>query len=438
MHFGNSVGPFFKNKVMLTLKTLRDNPQMVVAKLAKKNFDASAIVAEIIELDTLRRSLQTESDALKSSQNQIAARIGMLMRQGLKDEAEQAKAEVAGIKEKYNDMIARLDQAEKEMNAKIVLLPNLPCDLVPEGKGAEDNLVVKMGGPEVNLPEGALPHWELAKKYDIIDFDLGVKITGAGFPVYKGKGAKLQRALINFFLDCNSAAGYQETEPPVVVNAASGFGTGQLPDKEAQMYYCGLDDFYLVPTAEVPLTNIYRDVILQSAELPQKITAYTPCFRREAGSYGKDVRGLNRLHQFDKVEIVRIERPEDSYAALDEMVAHVEGIVNKLGLKYRILRLCGGDMSFTSAITYDFELWSAAQGRWLEISSVSNFDSFQANRLHLRYKDEAGKTNLCHTLNGSSLALPRVVAALLEDNQTEKGIVIPEVLRPYTGFDIID
>ncbi len=423
---------------MLTLKTLRDNPQMVVAKLAKKNFDASAIVAEIIELDTLRRSLQTESDALKSSQNQIAARIGMLMRQGLKDEAEQAKAEVAGIKEKYNDMIARLDQAEKEMNAKIVLLPNLPCDLVPEGKGAEDNLVVKMGGPEVNLPEGALPHWELAKKYDIIDFDLGVKITGAGFPVYKGKGAKLQRALINFFLDCNSAAGYQETEPPVVVNAASGFGTGQLPDKEAQMYYCGLDDFYLVPTAEVPLTNIYRDVILQSAELPQKITAYTPCFRREAGSYGKDVRGLNRLHQFDKVEIVRIERPEDSYAALDEMVAHVEGIVNKLGLKYRILRLCGGDMSFTSAITYDFELWSAAQGRWLEISSVSNFDSFQANRLHLRYKDEAGKTNLCHTLNGSSLALPRVVAALLEDNQTEKGIVIPEVLRPYTGFDIID
>ncbi|MBO4844128.1 MAG: serine--tRNA ligase [Bacteroidales bacterium] len=423
---------------MLTLKTLRDNPEMVVAKLAKKNFDAKAIVAEILDLDTLRRSLQTESDALKSTQNQIAARIGMLMRQGQKEEAEKAKAEVAGMKEKYNDMIARLDQAEKEMNAKIVLLPNLPCDLVPEGKGAEDNLVVKMGGPEVNLPENALPHWELAKKYDIIDFDLGVKITGAGFPVYKGKGAKLQRALINFFLDCNSAAGYQETEPPVVVNAASGFGTGQLPDKEAQMYYCGLDDFYLVPTAEVPLTNIYRDVILQNSELPQKITAYTPCFRREAGSYGKDVRGLNRLHQFDKVEIVRIERPEDSYAALDQMVAHVEGIVNKLGLKYRILRLCGGDMSFTSAITYDFELWSAAQGRWLEISSVSNFDSFQANRLHLRYKDEAGKTALCHTLNGSSLALPRVVAALLEDNQTENGIVIPEVLRPYTGFDIID
>ena len=423
---------------MLTLKTLRDNPEMVVAKLAKKNFDAKAIVAEILDLDTLRRSLQTESDALKSAQNQMASRIGMFMKQGQKEEAEKAKAEVAGMKEKYNDMIARLDQAEKDMNAKIVLLPNLPCDLVPEGKGAEDNLVVKMGGPEVNLPENALPHWELAKKYDIIDFDLGVKITGAGFPVYKGKGAKLQRALINFFLDCNTAAGYQETEPPVVVNAASGFGTGQLPDKEAQMYYCGLDDFYLVPTAEVPLTNIYRDEILQNTDLPQKITAYTPCFRREAGSYGKDVRGLNRLHQFDKVEIVRIERPEDSYAALDQMVAHVEGIVNKLGLKYRILRLCGGDMSFTSAITYDFELWSAAQQRWLEISSVSNFESYQANRLHLRYRDESGKAALCHTLNGSSLALPRVVAALLEDNQTENGIVIPEVLRPYTGFDIID
>ena len=423
---------------MLTLKTLRDNPEMVVAKLAKKNFDAKAIVAEILDLDTLRRSLQTESDALKSAQNQMASRIGMFMKQGQKEEAEKAKAEVAGMKEKYNEMIARLDQAEKDMNAKIVLLPNLPCDLVPEGKGAEDNLVVKMGGPEVNLPENALPHWELAKKYDIIDFDLGVKITGAGFPVYKGKGAKLQRALINFFLDCNTAAGYQETEPPVVVNAASGFGTGQLPDKEAQMYYCGLDDFYLVPTAEVPLTNIYRDEILQNADLPQKITAYTPCFRREAGSYGKDVRGLNRLHQFDKVEIVRIERPEDSYAALDQMVAHVEGIVNKLGLKYRILRLCGGDMSFTSAITYDFELWSAAQQRWLEISSVSNFESYQANRLHLRYRDESGKSALCHTLNGSSLALPRVVAALLEDNQTENGIVIPEVLRPYTGFDVID
>lgn len=295
-----------------------------------------------------------------------------------------------------------------------------------------------MGGPEVKLPENALPHWELAKKYDIIDFDLGVKVTGAGFPVYKGKGARLQRALINFFLDKNTAAGYTEVEPPVLVNAASGFGTGQLPDKEGQMYYAGLDDFYLVPTAEVPVTNLFRDVILGNDEFPQKMTAYTPCFRREAGSYGKDVRGLNRLHQFDKVEIVRIEKPEDSYAALEDMVAHVEGLVNALGLKYRILRLCGGDLSFTSAITYDFELWSAAQGRWLEISSVSNFENYQANRLHLRYKDEKGKTQLCHTLNGSSLALPRVVAALLEDNQKEGRIEIPEVLRPYTGFDYID
>ena len=314
----------------------------------------------------------------------------------------------------------------------------MPCDLVPEGNGAEDNLVVKMGGNDPVLPEGALPHWELAKKYDIIDFDLGVKITGAGFPVYKGKGARLQRALINYFLDRNTAAGYTEVEPPVMVNAASGFGTGQLPDKEGQMYHATVDNFYMVPTAEVPVTNIFRDVILQNNQFPQKLTAYTPCFRREAGSYGKDVRGLNRLHQFDKVEIVRVERPEDSYAALDEMVAHVEGLVNELGLRYRILRLCGGDLSFTSAITYDFELWSAAQGRWLEISSVSNFESFQANRLHLRYKDENGKTQLCHTLNGSSLALPRVVAALLEDNQKDGYIEIPEVLRPYTGFDRID
>ena len=423
---------------MLTLKTLRDDPEMVIRKLAKKHFDAREIVMDVIAMDDRRKAIQQESDALLGQQKKAAAAIGQLMKEGKKAEADAAKAEVAALKARSQELLAEADANAAALQDKLVLLPNLPYDLVPEGAGAEDNLVVKMGGPEPNLPENALPHWELAKKYDIIDFDLGVKITGAGFPVYKGKGAKLQRALINFFLDCNSAAGYQETEPPVVVNAASGFGTGQLPDKEAQMYYCGLDDFYLVPTAEVPLTNIYRDVILQNADLPQKITAYTPCFRREAGSYGKDVRGLNRLHQFDKVEIVRIERPEDSYAALDEMVAHVEGIVNKLGLKYRILRLCGGDMSFTSAITYDFELWSAAQGRWLEISSVSNFDSLQANRLHLRYKDEAGKTNLCHTLNGSSLALPRVVAALLEDNQTEKGIVIPEVLRPYTGFDISD
>ena len=423
---------------MLTLKMLREDTRKVIEKLQVKNFDAAPIVEKVLELDALRRSAQTESDALLAAQKQKAAAIGALMKQGLREEAEKAKAEVAALKQKSSELLAKGEAAAREMEQQLVLLPNLPCDLVPRGNGAEDNLVVKMGGPEVNLPEGAIPHWELAKKYDIIDFDLGVKITGAGFPVYKGKGAKLQRALINFFLDCNTAAGYKEVEPPVMVNAASGFGTGQLPDKEGQMYHANLDDFYMVPTAEVPVTNIFRDEILTQAQLPQRLTAYTPCFRREAGSYGKDVRGLNRLHQFDKVEIVRVEKPEDSYAALDEMVAHVEGIVNKLGLRYRILRLCGGDMSFTSAITYDFELWSAAQGRWLEISSVSNFESYQANRLHLRYRDDEGKPQLCHTLNGSSLALPRVVAALLEDNQTPDGIVIPEVLRPYTGFDVID
>ena len=423
---------------MLTLKMLRDDPQQVIDRLKVKNFDAKPIVDKVLELDSLRRSLQQQSDNLLAEQKKRAGEIGVLLKQGLKEEAEAAKAAVAELKAKSAELLEQGDQAAKELQDRLVLLPNLPCSLVPEGKSAADNLVVKEGGPEeVRLPEGALPHWDLAKKYDLIDFDLGVKITGAGFPVYKGKGAKLQRALINFFLDRNTAAGYSETEPPVVVNAASGFGTGQLPDKEAQMYYVGLDDFYLVPTAEVPLTNIYRDVILDGDQLPQKITAYTPCFRREAGSYGKDVRGLNRLHQFDKVEIVRIEKPENSYAALDEMIAHVEGLVKDLGLKYHILRLCGGDMSFTSAITYDFELWSAAQGRWLEISSVSNFETYQANRLHLRYRDENGKPQLAHTLNGSSLALPRVVAALLEDNQTPDGIVIPEVLRPYTGFDII-
>lgn len=423
---------------MLTLKTLRENPEKVIAKLKVKNFDAKPVVDKVLELDTLRRNLQTESDALLAEQKQKAAQIGSLMKQGLKAEAEAVKEQVAALKTKSSDLLSRMDAAGKELEDNLVLLPNMPCDLVPEGTSAADNLVVKMGGPEVNLPEGALPHWELAKKYDIIDFDLGVKITGAGFPVYKGKGAKLQRALINFFLDCNTAAGYKEVEPPVVVNKESGFGTGQLPDKEGQMYHANLDDFYLVPTAEVPVTNIFRDVILAQNEIPQRLTAYTPCFRREAGSYGKDVRGLNRLHQFDKVEIVRVEKPENSYAALDDMVAHVESLVNKLGLKYRILRLCGGDMSFTSAITYDFELWSAAQGRWLEISSVSNFETYQSNRLHLRYRDEEGKIQLAHTLNGSSLALPRVVAALLEDNQTPEGIVIPEVLRPYTGFDKID
>lgn len=417
---------------------LRDDPEMVVRKLAIKNFDAKAIVDKILDLDRQRRALQQESDNMLAEQKKASSNIGRLMKEGKKEEAEAARKEVSDMKEKIQDARNRFDEAGKALEEQLVLLPNIPNDLVPPGKDSTQNLVVKMGGPDVKLPEGALPHWELAKKYGIIDFDLGVKLTGAGFPVYRGKGAKLQRALINFFLERNTAAGYEEVEPPVMVNAASGFGTGQLPDKEAQMYYVGLDDFYLVPTAEVPVTNIFRDVILKDDEFPKKLTAYTPCFRREAGSYGKDVRGLNRLHQFDKVEIVRVEKPENSYAALDEMIAHVESLVNALGLKYRILRLCGGDLSFTSAITYDFELWSAAQGRWLEISSVSNFETYQANRLHLRYRDAEGKMQLCHTLNGSSLALPRVVAALLEDNQTPDGIIIPEVLRPYTHFDKID
>ena len=423
---------------MLTLKVLREDKERVIRQLAVKNFDARAIGENVIALDDRRKALQTESDALLSQQKKAAEAIGRLMKEGRREEAEAAKAEVAALKARSGELLAASDATKKELEEQLVLLPNLPCELVHAGKGAEDNLVVKTGGAEPELPADALPHWELAKKYDIIDFDLGVKVTGAGFPVYKGKGARLQRALINFFLDRNAAAGYQEVEPPVLVNAASGFGTGQLPDKEGQMYFAPLDGLYLVPTAEVPVTNLFRDVILPSDAFPQKLTAYTPCFRREAGSYGKDVRGLNRLHQFDKVEIVRVEKPEDSHAALDEMVAHVEGLVRDLGLKYRILRLCGGDMSFTSAITYDFELWSAAQGRWLEISSVSNFESYQANRLHLLYKDADGKVQLCHTLNGSSLALPRVVAALLEDNQTPDGILIPEVLRPYTGFDKID
>ena len=423
---------------MLTLKLLREQPELVIEKLAKKQFDARGIVTRINELDANRRALQLEIDACNAEQKKAAALIGGYMKEGRKTEAEAAKAEVATMKAKSAELEKKSSDNQAELDSLIVLLPNIPCDLVPEGKSAEDNLVVKMGNEIPDLGPDALPHWELAKKLDIIDFDLGVKITGAGFPVYKGKGARLQRALINFFLDCNTEAGYLEVEPPVMVNAASGFGTGQLPDKEGQMYHANLDDFYMVPTAEVPVTNIFRDVILKESDFPQKMTAYTPCFRREAGSYGKDVRGLNRLHQFDKVEIVRVEKPENSYAALDEMIAHVESIVNKLGLPYRILRLCGGDMSFTSAITYDFELYSAAQKRWLEISSVSNFESYQANRLKLRYKDSDGKTQLCHTLNGSSLALPRVVATLLENCQKDGKIIIPEVLRPYTGFDVID
>ena len=423
---------------MLTLKLLRDNPEFVIAKLAKKNFDAKEIIEKINQLDQNRRALQLEKDTCLAEQKKKAALIGGLMKEGKREEAEAVKAEVAALKARSSEIESKEQENNSELDSLVVLLPNIPCDLVPEGKTAEDNVVVKTGNEIPDLGENALPHWELAKKYDIIDFDLGVKLTGAGFPVYKGKGARLQRALINYFLDINTNAGYLEVEPPVMVNEASGFGTGQLPDKEGQMYHATADNFYLVPTAEVPVTNIYRDVILGNNDFPVKMTAYTPCFRREAGSYGKDVRGLNRLHQFDKVEIVRIEKPEDSYAALDDMVSHVESIVKSLGLPYRILRLCGGDMSFTSAITYDFEVYSAAQGRWLEISSVSNFEAYQANRLKLRYKDADGKTQLAHTLNGSSLALPRVVAALLENNQKDGRIEIPEALRPYTGFDYID
>ena len=423
---------------MLTLKLLRENPEFVIEKLAVKNFDAREIVEKINTLDQNRRSLQLELDTCLAEQKKKAAQIGGLMKEGKREEAEAVKAEVAALKARSAEIERKSEENNAELNSQLVLLPNIPCDQVPEGKGAEDNVVVKTGNEIPDLGENKLPHWELAKKYDIIDFDLGVKLTGAGFPVYKGKGARLQRALINFFLDCNTNAGYLEVEPPVMVNEASGFGTGQLPDKEGQMYHATADNFYLVPTAEVPVTNIFRDVILGNNEFPVKMTAYTPCFRREAGSYGKDVRGLNRLHQFGKVEIVRVEKPEASYAALNEMIAHVENIVKSLGLPYRILRLCGGDMSFTSAITYDFEVYSAAQERWLEISSVSNFESYQANRLKLRYKDADGKTQLAHTLNGSSLALPRVVAALLENNQKDGRIEIPEALRPYTGFDYID
>ena len=422
---------------MLTLQQLRGDKEAAIAKLAKKGVDAAPIIAKIEEADDRRKALQAELDACLAEQNKAAKEIGALMGQGKREEAEQRKAQVAALKARSVELAAEHEKATAELNAQIVLLPNFPADIVPEGRTAEDNLVVKIDENYSTLPANPLPHWELAREYDIIDFDLGVKLTGAGFPVYKGKGARLQRALINYFLDYNTAAGYREIEPPVMVNEASGFGTGQLPDKEGQMYHATADNFYLVPTAEVPVTNIYRDVILDKKEFPVKLTAYTPCFRREAGSYGKDVRGLNRLHQFDKVEIVQLALPENSYEALDGMVAHVEGLVKSLGLPYRILRLCGGDMSFTSALTYDFEVYSEAQQRWLEVSSVSNFESFQANRLKLRYKDENKKTQLAHTLNGSSLALPRIVAALLENNQTEEGIRIPEVLVPYTGFDYI-
>lgn len=423
---------------MLTLQTIKADPEFVIARLAVKGFDGRAVITEILEIDAERRRLQQKTDTDAGALKKLAASIGTLMKQGQKEEADKVKEEVARIKGETKGLQDRLAECEDKVRNLLLTVPNLPCDKVPEGRTAEDNIVEKTGGEMPNLPEDALPHWELAKKYNLIDFETGVKVTGAGFPFYVGKGARLQRALIQFFLDEAWKAGYVEVEPPFVVNEASGYGTGQLPDKEGQMYHVTLDNLYLIPTAEVPVTNIYRDEIIPCADLPKKNCAYSPCWRREAGSYGKDVRGLNRLHQFDKVEIVRIEKPENSYAALEEMKDHVQGLLEKLGLPWHILRLCGGDMSFTSAITFDFEVWSAAQKRWLEVSSVSNFESYQANRLKCRYRDENKKIHLCHTLNGSALALPRIVAALLENNQTPEGIVIPECLQKYTGFSIID
>ena len=423
---------------MLTLQQIKENPAHIVERLAVKGFDGKEVIDNILELDTQRRSLQHDNDGRAAELKKYADSIGRLMKEGKRDEAEQAKAEVARLKEEQKAIADRLEEVERRSLELLLTVPNIPCSAVPEGRTAADNVVEKTGGPMPDLPTDALCHWDLAKKYNLIDFDLGVKITGAGFPVYIGKGAQLQRALIQFFLDEAGKAGYLEIQPPYVVNEASGYGTGQLPDKEGQMYFINEDRLYLIPTAEVPVTNIYRDVIIAGEDLPKKNCAYSACFRREAGSYGKDVRGLNRLHQFDKVEIVRIEKPENSYAALEEMKDHVQGLLEKLGLPWHILRLCGGDMSFTSAITFDFEVYSAAQKRWLEVSSVSNFETYQANRLKCRYRGEDKKTHLCHTLNGSALALPRIVAALLENNQTPEGIVVPECLRRYTGFDIIN
>lgn len=423
---------------MLTLALIKENPEDVIKRLAVKHFDGREMIEKILELDKQRRAAQTQFDNNACSLKQLASQIGALMKEGKKDEAEKVKNEVANLKNSNKEIENSLKSAENEITQILLNIPNVPCAMVPEGRTAEDNVVEKTGGEFPSLGEDALPHWDLCKKYNIIDFELGVKITGAGFPVYIGKGARLQRALIQFFLDEAGKAGYLEIQPPYVVNEASGYGTGQLPDKEGQMYHCEVDNLYLIPTAEVPVTNIYRDMIIEQKDLPKKNCAYSACFRREAGSYGKDVRGLNRLHQFDKVEIVRIEKPENSYAALEEMKDHVQGLLEKLELPWHILRLCGGDMSFTSAITFDFEVFSAAQKRWLEVSSVSNFESYQANRLKCRYRTDDKKTALVHTLNGSALALPRIMAALIENNQTPEGIKIPKALQKYTGFDIID
>lgn len=421
---------------MLTINLIREKRDFIAERLRIKNFKSEEILDKILELDYRRRDIQTRSDMMQAEMNRISKEIGTLLRENRKAEAEAAKENTYKLKEEIKKFSDQLTLLDNELRNEIVRLPNLPHESVA---GGNDNVLVREGGVKPAASKNSLPHWELIKKYDIIDFDLGIKLTGAGFPVYKGKGAKLQRSLITFFLDEGVKAGYTEVMPPIVVNEDSGFGTGQLPDKEGQMYHVTADNFYLIPTAEVPVTNIYRDVILSTEELPVKNIAYTPCFRREAGSWGAHVRGLNRLHQFDKVEIVRIAHPDHSYESLDEMVTHVEGLVQKLGLPYRIIRLCGGDMSFTSALTYDFEVWSAAQERWLEVSSVSNFESFQANRLKCRFKEKGGKqTKLVHTLNGSALALPRIVAAILENNQTESGIIVPEVLVSYTGFNIIN
>lgn len=423
---------------MLQIAYIREHKEHVIAALAKRNIDASQVVNEVVQLDEQRRAAQAELDAVLTESNKLSAAIGEMMKSGEREKAAIVKEKTVLLKEQSKELSEKTEQLATALQQKLYTLPNLPADIVPAGTSAEDNLTVFQEGDIPLLHEGAMPHWELVKKYDIIDFELGTKITGAGFPVYKGKGARLQRALINYFLDKNIAAGYKEFQVPHLVNEASGYGTGQLPDKEGQMYHVGIDDLYLIPTAEVPVTNLFRDVILSENELPVLCTGYTPCFRREAGSYGAHVRGLNRLHQFDKVEIVRIEHPENSYQALEGMVEHVKTLLQELKLPYRILRLCGGDMGFTSALTYDFEVFSTAQDRWLEISSVSNFETFQANRLKLRFKGKDGKTQLAHTLNGSSLALPRVLAGILENYQTPEGIVVPEVLRPYTGFDMIN
>lgn len=424
---------------MLTIKYIKENTEEATGLLSVKNFDAKDIFEKLINLDDERKKVQGGLDETLAEINALSKQIGILFKSGKADEADTIKARTTGLKETSKDLGNKLTVIEKQLTDLLVQIPNAPHPSVPEGKSEEDNEEIRSGGTVPVLDENALPHWELAKKYDIIDFELGTKLTGAGFPVYKEKGAKLQRALINFFLDNAQEAGYKEILPPLVVNEDSGFGTGQLPDKDDQMYHIPSDNFYLIPTAEVPVTNIYRDVILSSSDFPIKNTAYTPCFRREAGSYGKDVRGLNRIHQFDKVEIVVIQHPDRSYESLEEMVSYVESLVKKLELPYRIMRLCGADLGFTSALTYDFEVYSAAQKKWLEVSSVSNFESYQANRLKLRFKEEGQKrTSLAHTLNGSALALPRIVAALLENNQTQEGIKIPEALVDYTGFDLIN